>query len=145
MTGLASSNIKWAVFVMLLPSLCYCQEKRSSSQVAEIFTIVESPPEYTGGDKKFMKFMKKNSKFKITSKEGIGLTVFYQFVITDKGDVDNIRIIENPPSYAQDYPPNNVQKELIRLLEMMPKWIPGYQNGKPVNVRQIKKIAFVFD
>lgn len=140
MTELLSKAI-WIVLIILLPRICYSQANDSTSssnaKSSEVFTVVQKPPEYIGGEKKFMKFMKKNSKYKISSKKEIGLTVFYQFVITEKGDLKQIRILKDPPK--------NVQNELIRLLEMMPNWIPGYQNSIPVNVRLTREITFVFD
>ncbi len=130
-----SVKVKFVLIMTLLPCLGFCQQAVSPAN--EIYTIVETPPKFEGGEKDFFKFLKKNSKFRVTANRDKGLTVFYQFVVTEKGTVKNIKFLKNPPS--------NVQDEIIRLINLMPDWTPGFQNDKAVSVRLTKELTFIFD
>lgn len=124
------------LILTLLPCLVFCQEEQGSA-ANEIYTIVEVPPKFGGGDKDIYKFLKKNSKFRITSKRAKGVTVFYQFVVNEEGEVKNIKFLKKTPS--------NIENEIIRLLDLMPMWTPGYQNDKAVSVRLTKELTFIFE
>lgn len=127
----------------LFPFITFSQEEQLNSvETDEVFTIVENPPKYDGGDKKFMKFLKKNSRFRITTKSSKGYTVFFQFIVNKEGEVGKIKFLTSP---SQNDPPLNIQNEITRLLNLMPPWIPGKQNGRPVNVKLVKELTFIFD
>jgi len=61
--------------------------------------------------------------------ENIQGTVYLTFVIEEDGSITNVTVlhgIAEGPGYT---------KEAIRLIESMPKWNPGMQNGHPVRVQ----------
>ena len=140
-----TSSVKHKLIFLLIlsPYLVFSQgEQVNSADTNDIFTIVEEPPKYDGGDKKFIKFLRKNSRFRMTTKPSKGYTVFFQFVVNKEGEIENIKFL-TPPS--RNDPPLNIQNEITRLLNLMPTWIPGKQNGRPVNVKLVKKLTFIFD
>lgn len=95
---------------------------------AEIYSFVESTPEYPGGYEKMMIFLAENLQYPSEIKEaGISGKVIVQFVVTEKGKLEDIKITKDPCEGCGE--------EVIRVIKMMPDWKPGYQNGKPVNVR----------
>ena len=60
--------------------------------------------------------------------------VFVQFVIEKDGSVSNVNVTRSvDPS---------LDKEAIRVIQSMPKWIPGKQQGVPVSVRFTLPITF---
>lgn len=60
--------------------------------------------------------------------------VIVKFVVDCEGNILN-------PSVFRGIDPV-LDKEAIRLVKLMPKWIPGRQNGKPVNVVCLVPIRF---
>jgi periplasmic protein TonB len=88
---------------------------------------VEIPPEFIGGPKAMYDFLKKNLKFP-AQEQDLGLTgaVKVVFVIDKDGSVINTKVD------IQSY--RNFNKEAIRVIESMPKWKPGMQQGRKVKV-----------
>lgn len=63
----------------------------------------------------------------VAIQKGLSGKVVLKFVVTTTGDIVNIEVIRNIPGCRP------CAKEAIRVLEMMPDWIPGKVNGNPVN------------
>ena len=99
------------------------------------FTIVEKMPKYVGGEKARMQFLAENVKYPRYDKaSGIEGTVHLQFVVTEKGEITNIKILRGVSEL--------IDKEAIRVLKAMPKWSPGEQRKRPVNVMLTMPIKF---
>ncbi len=99
------------------------------------FAVVEDKPEYPGGDAALMKFIADNTKYPEIAKEnGIQGRVFVQFVISETGQVTNVRIARGVDPY--------LDQEAVRVVRMIPPWKPGRQRGKPVPVNYIVPINF---
>ena len=89
--------------------------------------VVEKQPEYKGGYDAMMNFLKKNIRYPETAKKsGIQGTVFVQFVVEKTGKVSRIKILRGISKECDE--------EAIRVVNSMPKWIPGRQSGKAVPV-----------
>ncbi|HSG68454.1 MAG TPA: energy transducer TonB, partial [Bacteroidales bacterium] len=92
-----------------------------------VYTVVEEMPQYPGGQKAMYAYLGENIKYpEEAKKKGISGTVFVTFVILDNGEVSNVSILRGV-GYGCD-------EEALRVVKGMPKWTPGKQDGKPVNV-----------
>lgn len=117
------------------------QEVESTSQETEppteklIFTVVEEMPEFTGGMGECMKFINKNIQYppEAIEKEIQG-RVIVQMVITDEGDVTDAKVVRGVDPL--------LDKEALRVINLMPKWKPGKQRGKAVNVKYTIPVMF---
>jgi len=91
------------------------------------FTTVEQMPQFPGGEEELMKFILGNLRYPSVAKEvGIEGRVIVRFVVSKTGEVTNVEILRGlDPS---------CDKEAKRVVSMMPKWIPGKQNGRSVPV-----------
>ena len=99
-----------------------------SRDVDTTFDVVAKSPEFIGGPKAMSKFIQHNFEYPEVSKEmGEQGTVWVEFVVRANGSVRDVKIVKGV-SKALD-------KEAKRVVKRMPKWIPGEQAGKPVNVR----------
>jgi protein TonB len=100
--------------------------------------IAEVMPEFEGGEKALYKFLRKTVRYpevaKRTGEEG---TVYVKFIIDVTGAVTGIEIIKGV-SAALD-------KEALRVINLMPHWKPGKQHGMAVNVRRILPLKFEFN
>lgn len=102
---------------------------RQEEEVAEteIFTVVESMPEFPGGQVKMLEYIARNIKYPPMAREsGIQGRVFVNFVVEPSGAVSNVKIIRGIGGGCDE--------EAIRVVESMPKWTPGRQRGKAVRV-----------
>lgn len=81
-------------------------------------------PEFPGGVNKAVEFLRTN--FKVPKKMN-DVSGAYRIIavvkIAKDGSVTKPRVLK---SYNDD-----VKKEMLRVLKLMPKWIPGKINGKP--------------
>ncbi|HPE43379.1 MAG TPA: energy transducer TonB, partial [Bacteroidales bacterium] len=94
---------------------------------AEIFTVVESMPEFPGGPAKMMEYIAKNIKYPAMAREsGIQGRVFVNFVVEPDGSVSNVKVLRGIGGGCDE--------EAVRVVEAMPKWTPGRQRGKDVRV-----------
>ena len=102
-----------------------------------VYNIVEEPGSFPGGMAECLKFLSENVKYpEDCKKEGIQGRVIAQFIIDKDGSIKDIKIVRGVhPS---------LDKESIRLIESMPKWIPSKVKGEPVKCQFTLPVAFKF-
>lgn len=101
--------------------------EEAAIEETEIFTVVESMPEFPGGPAKMMQYIATNIKYPAMAREsGIQGRVFVNFVVEPNGSVSNVKILRGIGGGCDE--------EAIRVVEAMPKWTPGRQRGKAVRV-----------
>ncbi len=89
--------------------------------------FVEQAPSFPGGLEALNKFLSENIKYPITAQEnGIQGRVIVKFVVSKTGDISNIQIFRGVDT--------SLDREAVRVVQAMPKWIPGKQKGKAVDV-----------
>ncbi len=101
----------------------------------QVFRVVEVMPKFPGGDAELLKFIAKNVKYPQESQnKGEQGRVICSFVVTKDGTLTNYKVIRGiSPALDQ---------EAVRVLQMMPRWTPGTQKGKPVAVKYTVPITF---
>lgn len=93
----------------------------------EIFTVVESMPEFPGGQQAMMEYIARNIRYPAMAREsGIQGRVFVNFVVERDGSVTNVRVLRGIGGGCDE--------EAIRVVKAMPKWTPGRQRGQAVRV-----------
>ncbi|KAA6299968.1 MAG: hypothetical protein EZS26_003888, partial [Candidatus Ordinivivax streblomastigis] len=101
----------------------------------EIHNLVEIMPGFPGGEAELMKWLKDNIKYPPTAAEqGIKGRVVVRFVVRPDGSVDKVEIVR-PLDPSLD-------REALRVVKKMPKWLPGKQNGVAVHVYYTLPINF---
>ena len=95
---------------------------------SEIFQVVEQMPQFPGGMVECMKFLAQNIKCPIeVAKSGVQGKVVVQFVVKKDGTIADSKVIRSVhPEF---------DAEVLRVVNLMPKWQPGMQKGKPVDVK----------
>lgn len=113
-------------------------EEKAAPEDGVIFTIVEENPQFPGGDEGRMKFFKDNMKYpEEAKKQGIQGIIFVTFVIETDGRVTDARILRGL-GYG-------LEEEALRVVNMMPNWIPGKQRGENVRVQFNMPIRFTLE
>lgn len=109
------------------------EEEEESSQ--QIFTVVETMPEFPGGQGALMSFIAKSIKYPVIAQEnGIQGRVTCSFVVNTDGSIVDAEVMRGvDPS---------LDKEALRVINTMPKWSPGKQRGKPVRVKYTVPVMF---
>jgi TonB family C-terminal domain len=76
-------------------------------------------------------------KYPLRAKEsGISGRVVLNFEMDNEGRVDNIKIVKFPPNGT------DLANEAYRVVSGIPRWRPGWHNGKPVKVSYSLSIEF---
>lgn len=102
-----------------------------------MFTIVETMPEFPGGEAALRKFLADNIRYPTLAQEnGIQGKVVIEFIIGKDGGVYDIQVSRSVEE--------SLDKEALRVVNLMPKWIPGKKNGKTVKVKYFLPIMFRF-
>ena len=99
------------------------------------FVTVEVMPQFPGGELEMQKFIRDNLKYPIIAQEnGIFGRVTIRFVVTKEGTISDVQVMRGIDA--------NCDKEAIRVVKSMPKWIPGKQNGRNVPVYFTLPVVF---
>jgi TonB family protein len=92
--------------------------------------IVEVMPEFEGGTEALMKYVKKHLNYpRWEKKNKIQGTVYATFIVDEKGNVTNPEIMRSVEGAM------NFDEEVLKVLNGMPKWNPGMDQGKVVPVQ----------
>lgn len=97
--------------------------------------MVEQKPEFVGGEAAMYKWLSENIVYpSAASEQGVQGRVVVEFVVGKDGSITNVRVLR-PRHPALD-------KEAVRVVKAMPKWIPGRNNGQPVKVTYTLPVTF---
>lgn len=117
----------------------YIEGKCFNPEGKEIeYTPMKQMPVFPGGELKLLSFLKQNIKYsEAMSKNKIKGTVLVQFIIKKDGSISNMKIIRGIHPDAD--------LEAIRVISLMPKWIPSKQEDEPMNAGYTLSIRFSQD
>lgn len=102
-------------------------EEKHDDIETKVFDAVEQMPSFPGGTEELMKWLSKNLTYPtLAAENGIQGTVTVQFVVQKDGSIGEVRV-------ARGKDPD-LDKEAVRVVKKLPKFIPGRMNGQPVNV-----------
>jgi protein TonB len=102
------------------------------------YMIVEEIPSYPGGDEARIKFIQDNLQYPIVAKQNnIQGTVYVKFMVEANGTISDINILKGIGGGCDE--------EALRVVKIMPKWLPGSQNGKPTKIYFNMPIIFKLD
>jgi periplasmic protein TonB len=105
------------------------------ADINEVFTVVDQQPEFAGGYEAMMAFIKQNMKYPANARRmQIEGTVHVSFVVSKNGSISDVKVLRGIMTECD--------REAVRVVEMMPAWKPGKQNGRNVNVRFILPLKF---
>lgn len=117
------------------PEVVHVEEVAKEESVAEvksspeIFYVVEDMPHFPGGKAKLREYISSNIRYPGNAKKNkISGTVPVNFTVDKNGNVKNVFVAK-----GKGIDPN-LDKEAIRVISGMPKWEPGSQRGKKVDV-----------
>ena len=93
----------------------------------KIFEVIEQMPTFPGGESELLAYLSKNVRYPAAALENnIQGRVILRFVVTKNGDIDRVEVVRSlDPS---------CDREALRVVKTLPKWIPGRQNGENVSV-----------
>ncbi len=101
----------------------------------EIFKSVEQMPTFSGGDAALMKYLSSHINYPAMAQEnGVQGRVVVQFVVTKTGKVGEVKVVRSVDK--------DLDREAVRVCKSLPNFVPGRQNGQPVNVWYTLPVTF---
>ena len=99
----------------------------SQEEEEKVYQVIEQMPQFPGGEGELLNYINRNIKYPVIAQEnGVQGKVILRFVVSKTGMVDRVEVVR-PLDPACD-------KEAIRVVKSLPKFIPGKQNGVNVAV-----------
>jgi TonB family protein len=119
--------MRWLSLLFIL-AIC-CEAKYIPED--GIYSVAEQMPEYTDGIQEFEQHVKDY----ISANDLETGSVFVSFVITDTGDLQDIKVVKSI---------SDIHDELaVKAIKSAPnKWQPGSDEGKPVSVKMVYPVHF---
>jgi protein TonB len=93
----------------------------------KVYTVIEQMPQFPGGEAELLNYINKNIKYPVIAQEnGVQGKVILRFVVSKSGTVDKVEVIRSLDPACD--------KEAVRVVKTLPRFIPGKQNGVNVSV-----------
>ena len=100
-----------------------------------IYTVVEKAPSFPRGETAMFMFLGQNIRYpQRASEDGYSGTVYVRFVVETDGTLTNIEVVKGVGGGCSE--------EAVRVVKMMPNWIPGENGGKKVRTSFTLPVKF---
>jgi protein TonB len=101
----------------------------------DVYDMPEIEPSFPGGDEAMAKWIQNRVNYPSEALEmGEQGVVYVKFTVNKDGSIGDAKIRKSVSE--------SLDKEALRVVKMMPKWIPGEQDGKKVRVSFTLPISF---
>lgn len=111
------------------------EEKKPEPVKEEIFTAVEQMPQFPGGEAELLKYIATHIKYPTMAAENnIQGRVVVKFVVKKDGNVGEVVVLRGKDP--------DLDKEAVRVVKTLPRFIPGKMNGQSVSVWYTLPINF---
>lgn len=110
--------------------------KQDNKQISrEAFTTAEQMPTFPGGKSALNKYIERHLRYpEKAMKNALEGKVVLRFIVGADGTVSNIEVVKRLSTECDE--------EAVSVIEKMPKWDPGMQNGAFVSVYYTLPITF---
>ena len=113
-------------------------QKDGSAELEKTYDVVEQMPQFPGGSAAMIQYLSKNVHYPEEAfKNGIQGHVIASFTVEKDGSISGAHIVKSVAP--------QLDAEALRVVNSMPNWTPGMQDGKPVAVRYTVPISFKLD
>ncbi len=102
------------------------------------YAVPDKQPEYPGGEEVRRKFLIENIKYpELAVENKVKGNVFVAFDVETDGTVTHVKVLRGIGSGCDE--------EAVRVIKLMPKWIPGELKGRPIVTNFVIPIKFALE
>ena len=125
--------------ILFIAIVIFCVTSTAMAQTDTVknerFVEVDIKPEFPGGPDSMFAFLYRIIKYpKKAIRKNITGVVYAGFVVEKDGQISNVKILRDIGG--------GCGKEVLRVINAMPKWKPGIFNGEPVRTEFVLPITF---
>ena len=111
------------------------EAEKPKEEETKVFDVVEQMPSFPGGMGALMQYLSSHIKYPVVAEEnGIQGRVICTFIVERDGSITDTRV-------ARSVDPS-LDKEAVRVINSMPRWIPGKQNDTACRVKFTLPVTF---
>ena len=111
------------------------EESEGTPDPNKAYDVVDEMPQFPGGPYALFEFISKNIQYpKEAEDANLQGRVIVSFVVEKDGSVSNAKVVR-PIDPLLD-------AEALRVVNSMPKWIPGKQNGEAIRIKYTVPVTF---
>ena len=104
-------------------------------EFSDVYQITEQMPEFPGGEGEMMKFVQDNVVYPQQAKDaGVEGRVFVAFIVETDGSLSDVKVLHGIG--------HGCDEAAVEVVQLMPKWKPGFHNGEAVRVKSLLPISF---
>ena len=130
-------SLGFLIALLILTTHCFAQEGENPLPWNMPEPAYDTAPQYPGGSNAMLQFFADSVRYPEPEKsKGLQGGVSLKFIVDTSGAVTNVQLINGVP-----YAPN-LAKEAVRLMYIMPHWIPATKNSKPVEAEYFLGVPF---
>jgi protein TonB len=102
-----------------------------------VYQVVEQMPEFPGGMPGLQQYLGASLTYPLAARQAkVAGTVFVGFVVGQDGTIRDAEVLKGIG--------HGCDEEVLRVVQAMPAWKPGMQDGRPVSVRFSLPVYFAF-
>lgn len=107
----------------------------ADGKVSAKYDVLNEQPVFPGGLSALINYLRTTVKYPPDARRrGIGGNVLVEFVIDTDGSIQDATIAKGVSE--------SLDREALRVITSMPKWVPGKERGQAVRVRYVLPISF---
>lgn len=111
------------------------QEPPAESADNTVYDVAEQMPNFPGGDSQLMTYLSQNIRYPVLAAEnGIQGRVVCSFIVERDGSLTDVKV-------SRSVDPS-LDREALRVIKSMPRWMPGKNNGSTVRVKYTLPVTF---
>lgn len=137
-----SLNILLVLLLFVFCNSSYAQNSKSKTTTETEEKVEQKMPQFPGGNTAFYDYLDKNVKLPegfdakkyLKEHHNQFVPISVGFTIDVDGTITNVKVIDGEDPA--------LDKKAMEIVENMPKWVPGSQNGKPVKVQYAIPVRF---
>ena len=109
--------------------------KIGSNKKNNVYAVIDKMPQFPGGENELFSFINSHIHYPVSGLDEFPVgKVILRFIITKKGSVTGVEILRSLDPFCD--------REAVRIIKMLPNFIPGEHKGKKVAVYYTLPVTF---
>jgi len=130
-----ASTVEGDTLVYDEPEEVVYEEVVEEPEPEKIYTFTEQMPQFPGGEEALNAFIYEHIEYpEMAQDAGIAGNVVVCFVVASDGSIHSIEVVRGIGGGCDE--------EVVRVVQLLPTWEPGQQNGQPVSVQFVLPVRF---
>ncbi len=129
--------MKYLITFLTVLSFTMVYAQKEGSETPVIYADPYELPQFQGGDMALKRFLASHLNYPQRAvEEGLTGKCYTQFVVNEDGTITDLVVKRGVPNCPE------CDAEAIRVIKLMPKWIPGKVDGKVAKMNYNLPVSF---